>query len=117
MLEYERIGVNAAHRELGRISASVLLARKTVREALGITDEVHASLSLETVVETLHDAEVRGELAVDDELAADLIAGLAPAIQLIKGNPAYSPPQRRGAVAGAAHSSRLVTLSGVTILK
>lgn len=117
MLEYERIGVDAAHRQLGRISASVLLARKTVREVLGMTDEVHVSPSLETVVETLHDAEVRGDLAVDDELAADLIAGLAPAIQLIRGNPAYSPPLRRGVVAGAAHSGRLVTLSGVAILR
>jgi hypothetical protein len=116
MLEYERIGVDAAHRQLGRISASVLLARKTVRKALGMTDQVHASLSLETVVETLRDAEVRGELTVDDALAADLIAGLSPAIQLINGNPAYSPPLRRS-VAGAARSGRLVTLSGVSILK
>jgi hypothetical protein len=62
----------------------------------------------------LHEAEARGELTVADELAADLIAGLAPAIHLIKGNPAYAA--RREVTAGGAASGRLVTLTGASIL-
>ena len=116
MLEYERIGVDAAHRQLDRISASVHLARQTVREALGITGAFRSPATLEAIVARLHDAEGRGELTVDDELAADLIAGLAPAIHLIHGNPVYSPPQRREVTAGAAASDRLVTLTGASIL-
>jgi len=116
MLEYERIGVDAAHRQLDRISASVLVARRTVREALGMTGAFHSPATLDGMVAALHDAEGRGELTVADELAADLIAGLAPAIHLIKGNPAYSPPLRREVTAVGAGSGRLLTLTGGSIL-
>jgi hypothetical protein len=62
----------------------------------------------------LYEAEGRGELTVADELAADLIAGLAPAIHLIKGNPAYAV--RREGTPGGAGSGRLVTLTGAGTL-
>jgi hypothetical protein len=116
MLEYERIGIDAAHRELDRISASVLLARQTVRAALGITGGFRSSMTLEAIVAALHDAQGRGELTVADELADDLIAGLAPAIHLIKGDPAYAAPLRREVTAGGAGAGRLVTLTGASIL-
>jgi hypothetical protein len=112
MLEYERIGIDAAHRELGRISTSVLLARRTVREALGLTGASRAPTDLEAVLTGLNEAEERGRLTVEDELAADLINGLAPAIQLIRGN-AYARPVRRPTNPGVP--GRLVTLTGVSI--
>ena len=114
MLEYERIGVDAAHRQLDRISASVLLARQTVRAALGMTSAARSPQTLETIMAALYEAEGRGELTVADELAADLIAGLAPAIHLIKGNPAYAV--RREGTPGGAGSGRLVTLTGAGTL-
>jgi hypothetical protein len=70
-------------------------------------------MALDEIATALHDAERRGDLSVADELAADLIAELAPAINLIKGNPAYAPPSRREVAAGGG---RLVTLRGVSIL-
>jgi hypothetical protein len=116
ILEYERVGIDAAHRQLDRISASVLLARQTVREALGMTRFSGSPMTLDAIAAALHDARGRGELSVADELAAELIAELAPAIDLIKGNPAYAPPLRREVAAGGAGSGRFVTLTGVSIL-
>jgi hypothetical protein len=110
--EYERIGVDAAHRDLERITASVLLARRTVREALGTPG--HSRLTLDDVVAVLNQARERGGLEVDDALAMHLIAGLDPAIHLIKGNLASAPAMRRVARAGGGTSGRLVTLTGIT---
>ncbi|HEX5764256.1 MAG TPA: hypothetical protein VFY27_01715, partial [Woeseiaceae bacterium] len=114
--EYERIGVDAAHRELDRITESVLLARSTVRNALGITRSAKPPITLDTVVNDLLEARERGELDVDDELAANLIAGLDPAIHLIKGDLASAPTLRRVALAGGAATGPLVTLTGRGIL-
>jgi hypothetical protein len=114
--EYELIGVDAAHRQLDRITTSVLLARRTVRKALGITGGFDSGLTLDAVVTLLGEAAERGELAVDDELARDLIAGLAPAAHLINGNNAYVPAIRRIAAPDEVSSRRLVTLTGVSIL-
>jgi hypothetical protein len=116
MLEYERVGIDAAHRQLDRISASVLLARQTVREALGMTRFSGSPMTLDAIAAALYDAGGRGKLSVADELAAELIAELAPAIDLIKGDPAYAPPLRREVAAGGAGSGRFVTLTGVSIL-
>jgi hypothetical protein len=114
--EYERIGVDAAHRELDRITESVLLARRIVRSALGITRSEKPPMTLDTVISGLLKAREQGELDVDDELAADLIAGLDPAIHLIKGDLASAPTLRRVALAGGAATGPLVTLTGTGIL-
>jgi hypothetical protein len=114
--EYERIGVDAAHRDLHRITDSVLLARHTVRQALGITRGGKPPMTLDEVSRDLLEAGQRGELAVDDQLAANLIAGLEPAIHLIKGDASSAPVMRRVALAGNATSARLVTLTGNGIL-
>jgi len=115
LYEYERIGVDAAHRELDRITDSVLLARHTVREALGLRGRTKAQPSLDTVVIELDQARARGELDVDDELAASLIAGIDPAIHLINGNEA-ALPIRRLALSTSAGAATLVTLTGTSIL-
>ena len=114
--EYERIGVDAAHRDLERITESVLLARRTVRKALGIAGSAKPPMTLDTVIKGLSEARERGALEVDDELAADLIAGLDPAIHLIKGDLASAPTLRRVALAGGAATGPLVTLTGASIL-
>ncbi|MEX2124181.1 MAG: hypothetical protein WD795_09835 [Woeseia sp.] len=114
--EYERIGVDAAHRQMDRITASVRLARGAVREALGVHSAYgNALLPLEAVTARLIAAHASGELAVDDALAGELIAALGPAIQLIQGD-RTSGPGLRGASAGGNGAERLVTLTGASIL-
>jgi hypothetical protein len=114
--EYDRIGVDAAHRQLDRINASVLLARRTVREALGMTEGYGQPRSLHGVAAVLGAAFERGQLKVDDALATELIAALPPAIQLVQGNAAPATALRRTTVVGAGGSDRLVTLTGAAIL-
>jgi hypothetical protein len=110
--EYDRIGVDAAHRQLDRITASVLLARRTVRDALGMADGVGPGPTLDQVAARLGAAFEGEQLAVDDALATDLIAGLAPAIHLIQGDVTSATAMRRAALPGGGRSDRLVTLTG-----
>jgi hypothetical protein len=110
--EYDRIGVDAAHRQLDRITASVLLARRTVRDALGMADGVGPGPTLDQVAARLGAAFEGEQLAVDDALATDLIAGLAAAIHLIQGDVTSATAMRRAALPGGGRSDRLVTLTG-----
>ncbi|HEX9851535.1 MAG TPA: hypothetical protein VGA68_00905, partial [Woeseiaceae bacterium] len=114
--EYERIGIDAAHRQMDRITASVRLARHTVREALGASSAFSDTLPLQAVSARLDEAHASGELDVDDALASELIAGLGPAIRLIQGDRTHASVPRRAPLAGGSGPPRLVTLSGASIL-
>ena len=114
--EYDRIGIDAAHRQLDRITASVLLARSAVRDALGMTDGYGPAKTLDQLRVRLDAALARGQLVVDDVLATDLIAGLAPAIELIQGEVSSATAMRRVTLSGGADSDRLVTLTGAAFL-
>jgi hypothetical protein len=114
--EYERIGADATHRELGRIKDSVLLARRTVREALGMTEAYGQPQTLEGVAAALGIAFARGRLQVDDPLAADLIAELVPAIQLVQGDAAAADALRPAGLRGGGEG-RLLTLTGAAGLR
>jgi hypothetical protein len=114
--EYERIGIDAAHRQLDRITDSVLLARTTVRDALGMADGYAPAQTLDRVRTRLDAALAGGELVVDDALATDLIAGLAPAIKLIQGEASSPTTMRRVTLPDGIGSTRLVTLTGAAYL-
>jgi len=114
--EYERIGVDASHRQMDRITASVRLARDAVREVLGVRGAYGKAIPLEIVNAKLGEAHASGELAVDDELARDLIAGLGPAIRLIQGDGASGLVlQRTSFAGGASGAGPLITLTGAGI--
>ncbi|MGH8166646.1 MAG: hypothetical protein ACREQ1_05370, partial [Woeseiaceae bacterium] len=114
--EYERIGVDASHRQMDRITASVRLARQAVREVLGVRGAYGKVIPLEIVHAKLGEAHASGELTVDDGLARDLIAGLGPAIRLIQGDGASGPVlQRTSFAGGASGAGRLITLGGAGI--
>lgn len=84
--EYRRLGVDEAHRQLERITASVRLARRTVRSALESQLSQNADRSLTAIRLALRQARIDGRLAVDDVLAATLIESLDPAIRLVEGD-------------------------------
>jgi hypothetical protein len=113
--EYQRIGVDAAHREIHRIRDSVGLARKTVKAALDRASDVERDhMSLAELEAALRRAEARGDLAVDDDLARALIADLHPAVRLLQGDlTAVTVPPRQPLQSGAAELRRpLITLTG-----
>jgi hypothetical protein len=114
--EYERIGIDAAHRQLDRVTGSVLLARTTVRGALGMAEGYGPAQTLDRVRTRLDAALVGGELVVDDALATALIAGLAPAIELIQGEASAVTTIRRVTPPDGVGSTRLVTLTGAAYL-
>ncbi len=88
LYEYQRIGIDATHRELERITASVSLARRTVRQvlAMGPSGLDTARLSLAEMQAILAGAATAGELAVEDPLASRLIADLPAALRLLQGD-------------------------------
>jgi hypothetical protein len=113
--EYDRIGVDAAHRELRRIVSSVRIARQTVREALGAGSAFDDALDLESLQVALAQAGSAGALVVEDVLARELIAALDPAIHLIQGDQASGVFLRRPSLK-VGGSNPLVTLTGTGVL-
>jgi len=113
--EYDRVGVDAAHRDLGRIISSSRLARRVVRDALGISSVFDRTLDLESVRFALEQAQSRGALDVDDELARQLIAAIKPAIHLIEGDLASGGLLRRASLTYVGAPGPLVTLTGAGI--
>ncbi|MEX2496670.1 MAG: hypothetical protein WD448_11305 [Woeseia sp.] len=117
--EYERIGVNAAHRDLQRILASARLARHAVREILGASGIFGLPQNLETVRAALEKAQADQTLNLDDSLASRLVAAIGPAIQLIQGQQVASAfPGRADSPEPQADvvASPLVTLTGISTL-
>jgi hypothetical protein len=113
--EYRRIGVDAAHRDLGRIAESVRLARQTVRSVLKQDNDpiVNGNRSLATIDARLKLAEASGELRVSDELARLLIADLRPALRLLQGDATAMTYPGGTATAGPMQGNRgLITLTG-----
>lgn len=88
--EYQRIGIDASHRQLDRITDSVNLARRTVRQVLaeGPSGLDTRSLSLAEMQVLLLEAGAAGELDVDDPLAGRLIVDLATSLRLLQGDSA-----------------------------
>ncbi len=116
--EYQRIGVDAAHRELDRITGSVNLARGTVRQVLeqGPSGLDTARLSLAEIQALLLAARMRGELAVDDELAGTLIADLQSAVRLLQGDlSAKIVPVPQASETASLVRRPLVTLNGTAV--
>lgn len=115
--EYQRIGIHAAHRRMGRIQQSVGAARRVVQAAL---QQANASdpVSLADLEATLRHAEAMGELAVDDALARTLIADLQPAVRLLRGDQsAITVPRRQTLEVDFADVRQpLITLSGAGTL-
>lgn len=113
MHEYERVGIAEAHGDLDRILQSVRHARRLVRAAVGALDRERSGHWLPVLQARLETAQAAGSLATDDELAAKLIADLAPALRLMQGardgalpwRPATSPE-------GHPLPGRLLTLTG-----
>lgn len=114
LYEYERIGVASAHRDMERIVGSVLLARRTVRAALGPVDD---SLSLAVVRERLAAAQAAGRLETGNALGDGLIASLEPAMHLVQGGRVSRNFWHDAAVpAGVLRQPpRLVTLTGAPL--
>lgn len=118
--EYERIGVDAAHKDLHRIIASARLARHAVREVLAASGILGSPSDLEAVRAALGKAKAEQALALDDALAAKLIAAIDPAIRLIQGQQTDgSFPGRAATPALQADvvSNPLVTLIGASGLE
>ena len=86
LIEYRRIGVPAAHGQLGRIRQSVRLARQAVRDVTDLAEKSPAEAALEDVVLALESAQREGRLHIDDPLAQRLVATLTPALRLLAGD-------------------------------
>lgn len=86
--EYQRIGIDAAHRRLDRITDSVNLARHTVRQVLaeGPSGLDTGRLSLVEMQALLLEAGAAGKLAVEDPLAGALIDDLHTSLRLLQGD-------------------------------
>jgi hypothetical protein len=114
LYEYERIGVAAAHLDMERIVASVRLARRTVRSAIGSVDAQGSALPLTVVRDKLAGAHAAGLLRTGDPLGDRLIASLAPAIRLVEGGRVSRNFWHIAARPDGARRppSRLVTLTG-----
>jgi hypothetical protein len=116
MHEYQRIGIDAANRQLARISGSVGLARQTVREVLarGPTSLDTTRLTLVELQAMLLQAEHDGALSVEDELARLLIADLQSAVRLLQGDPSATlvPRQQMTQPGVGLVRQPLITLTG-----
>ncbi|HET6629327.1 MAG TPA: hypothetical protein VFG91_06110 [Woeseiaceae bacterium] len=117
--EYQRIGIDATHRQLDRITDSVNLARRTVRSVLaeGPSGLDTARLSLAEIQALLLEARTGGELAVEDALAGQLIADLQSALRLLQGDTSASIvplPQTPAPGIGLVRQP-LITLNGTAI--
>ncbi|HEX2138874.1 MAG TPA: hypothetical protein VHG33_04085 [Woeseiaceae bacterium] len=117
--EYQRIGIDAAHRQLPRITDSVNLARRTVRQALaeGPSGLDTARLSLTELQAMLLKAEADGKLALEDPLASQLIADLRSAVRLLQGDTtAVVVPRAHSAQPGVRLAREpLITLNGTAV--
>ncbi|MGH8195661.1 MAG: hypothetical protein ACREQ8_14865 [Woeseiaceae bacterium] len=115
--EYRRIGVDETHRQMNRISASVRLARRTVRSILkaeGVS-VIRGQNALATIDARLRKAEASGELDTDDDLARALIADLRPALRLLQGDPGSVTYPRGTATSDPNRGGRgLITLTGAS---
>lgn len=117
--EYQRIGIDAAHRQLPRITDSVNLARRTVRQTLaeGPSGLDTARLSLTEIQALLLKAEADGELELENPLASVLIADLQSAVRLLQGDPSaviVPRPQSPQPGVGLVREP-LITLNGTGI--
>jgi hypothetical protein len=118
--EYQRIGVQAAHGQLERITGSVTLARKTFRTALAAVGAGvdPTRLSIAELQAGLLRAKGTGALALDDPLARVLITDLQASLRLLQGDrTALTVPEPPPAAAGFESSRQpLVTFIGASLL-